>query len=84
MDNQMADDFLGGILGEVTSLREREGKSANAIRLADELGPTLSISADSYLVSLGYLERFVMKIRESVTGDPTRADSVEILDWAEG
>lgn len=84
MDGKMGDDFLGGFLDEVTNLREREGKSANAIRLAEDLGPTLSISADSYLVSLGYLERFVMKVRESVTGGPASADSMEILDWTEG
>jgi hypothetical protein len=76
--------LIDTILSEVSYLRERQGKSCNAIRMADELEPELKLNPDSMLISLGYLERFLLKIQHELGGQAGGSKILEILSWTEG
>lgn len=76
--------LIDTILTEVTYLRERQGKSSNAIRLADELAPELKLNPQSILISLGYLERFLLKMQHELGGQAGGSKILEILRWTEG
>jgi hypothetical protein len=76
--------LIDTILNEITYLRERQGKSSNAIRMADELEPELKMNPDSMLISLGYLERFLLKMQHDLGGQAGDSKVLEILNWTEG
>ncbi len=76
--------LVNEILGEVSYLRDRQGKSANAVLLADELEPELALNTENIrLMSLGYLERFLLKMDHEL-GDTSEAEELEIQRWSEG
>ncbi|MDP6502302.1 MAG: hypothetical protein QF886_01750 [Planctomycetota bacterium] len=70
-------------LSEVTHLRERQGKSSNAIRFADELEPEMKLPK-SMLMSLGYLERLLLKMQHEFGEQSGGSKVLEILSWTEG
>ena len=84
MNPEATNSIFEELTDEVHYLQTREGKSRNAAEFADELAPLLELNSRTYFMSLGYLERFLLKMRHAHQELGGHVDTLQVTEWTEG
>jgi hypothetical protein len=78
--------FIGQVLSVTSDLRAMHEKRADARKFNDSFGGKLLLPSNdsTYKISLGYLERFLMKSEKKISDKGEENGVLIIEEWSEG